>query len=212
MLLERALDAHRVLAQLRASKPPRLGSGITLAGGHRASVAGRSGEFWEIRFEDDALAVFEQAGEIPLAAVPAPASRGDRSRALPDGVCARVPGAVAAPTAGLHFDEALLERCAAAGIADRSPDAARRRGHVPARARRRPRRTPHARGADAASRPSSALRSRRRATAAAGSSPSARPACVHSSRPRRAARSSPARARRGSSSGPAIGFASSTRC
>ena len=79
LLLERVLDAHRVLAQLRASKPPRFGSGITLAGGHRASVAGRSGEFWEIRFEDDALAVFEQAGEIPLPPYLHRPARRDRS-------------------------------------------------------------------------------------------------------------------------------------
>ena len=66
LLLERVVDTHRVLAQLRASKPPRPGSGLMLAGEHRAIVAGRRDEFWEVRFEDEALAVFERHGEIPL--------------------------------------------------------------------------------------------------------------------------------------------------
>jgi len=115
LLLERVVDAHRVLAQLRASKPPRLGSGLTLAGQHRATVAGRRDDFWEVRFEDEALAVFERHGEIPLPPYLHRAAEAiDRERYQT--VYARVPGAVAAPTAGLHFDAALLERCTAAGI------------------------------------------------------------------------------------------------
>ena len=115
LLLERMLDTNRVLSQLRASKPPRTGSILEFPGGHRAVVLGRRDEFWEIRFEDAALLVFDRHGEIPLppylhrAAEPI-----DRERYQT--VYARVPGAVAAPTAGLHFDTELLERCAAAGI------------------------------------------------------------------------------------------------
>ena len=116
LLLERVIDAHRVLAQLRASKPPRPGSGLTFAGGHRAVVAGRRDEFWEVRFEDQALAVFERHGEIPLPPYLHRAAEAiDRERYQT--VYARVPGAVAAPTAGLHFDAGIIERCAAAGIA-----------------------------------------------------------------------------------------------
>ena len=115
LLLERVVDTHRVLAQLRASKPPRPGSGLMLAGEHRAIVAGRRDEFWEVRFEDEALAVFERHGEIPLPPYLHRAAEAiDRERYQT--VYARVPGAVAAPTAGLHFDAALLERCTAAGI------------------------------------------------------------------------------------------------
>ena len=115
LLLERVLDAHRVLAQLRASKPPRRGCGLLLAGGHRASVAGRREEFWEIRFETPALAVFEEHGEIPLPPyLHRAAEEIDRDRYQT--VYARVPGAVAAPTAGLHFDADVLDRCRAAGI------------------------------------------------------------------------------------------------
>ena len=116
LLLERVIDAHRVLAQLRASKPPRPGSGLTLAGGHRAVVAGRRDEFWEVRFEDQALQVFERHGEIPLPPYLHRAAEAiDRERYQT--VYARVPGAVAAPTAGLHFDAGIIERCGAAGIA-----------------------------------------------------------------------------------------------
>ena len=115
LLLERVVDTHRVLAQLRASKPPRPGSGLMLAGKHRAIVAGRRDEFWEVRFEDEALAVFERHGEIPLPPYLHRAAEAiDRERYQT--VYARVPGAVAAPTAGLHFDAALLERCTSAGI------------------------------------------------------------------------------------------------
>ncbi len=116
ILLERAIDARRVLAQLRASKPPRPGSGITLTGGGRTVVVGRSGEFWELRFDGNALEVFERHGEIPLPPyLHRDAEEIDRERYQT--VYARVPGAVAAPTAGLHFDAGLLERCTAAGIA-----------------------------------------------------------------------------------------------
>jgi S-adenosylmethionine:tRNA ribosyltransferase-isomerase len=116
LLLERSLDAYRILAQIRASKSPRPGSRLTLTGGHRALVTGKRGEFWELHFEDEALGVFERVGEIPLppylqrAAEPL-----DRERYQT--IYARVPGAVAAPTAGLHFDDAVLERLAAAGVA-----------------------------------------------------------------------------------------------
>ena len=110
LLLERMLDTNRVLSQLRASKPPRTGSILEFPGGHRAVVLGRRDEFWEIRFEDAALLVFDRHGEIPLppylhrAAEPI-----DRERYQT--VYARVPGAVAAPTAGLHFEDVkkLLE-------------------------------------------------------------------------------------------------------
>jgi S-adenosylmethionine:tRNA ribosyltransferase-isomerase len=115
LLLERVIDVHRVLAQLRASKPPRAGSGLTLAGGNRAIVIGRLEDFWEIRFEGEALTVFERDGEIPLPPyLHRAAEEIDRERYQT--VYARVPGAVAAPTAGLHFDAPLLARCTAAGI------------------------------------------------------------------------------------------------
>jgi S-adenosylmethionine:tRNA ribosyltransferase-isomerase len=118
ILVERVLDEVRVLAQLRASKTPRAGSVITLAGGMVCvEVEGRQGEFFRLRFlgGQPAAEVLEAYGEIPLppyiGRTPAPA---DRERYQT--VFARDPGAVAAPTAGLHFDEPLLEAVRKRGV------------------------------------------------------------------------------------------------
>ena len=115
LLLERIVDAHRVIAQLRASKPPRPGSALGFPGGHRAVVVGRHDDFWDIHFDDQALTVFERHGEIPLPPYLHRAAEAIDSERYQT-VYARVPGAVAAPTAGLHFDAALLEGCVTAGI------------------------------------------------------------------------------------------------
>ncbi len=118
ILVERVLDQARILAQLRASKTPRAGSVITLAGGKASvEVEGRQGEFFCLRFlgEQPAAEVLEACGEIPLPPyierAPVPS---DRERYQT--VFARDPGAVAAPTAGLHFDQPLLERIRARGV------------------------------------------------------------------------------------------------
>ena len=211
LLLERVVDTHRVLAQLRASKPPRPGSGLMLAGKHRAIVVGRRDEFWEVRFADEALAVFERHGEMPLPPYLHRAAEAiDRERYQT--VYARVPGAVAAPTAGLHFDAALLDCCAAAGIS-----AAHLTLHVGA-GTFQPVRVDdldaHHMHAEVMQRfgGRSALRSRRHGVTADGSSRSARPACARSSPPPLAVSWRRMRARRDSSSGPVIAFAWSTPC
>ncbi|HXG29661.1 MAG TPA: tRNA preQ1(34) S-adenosylmethionine ribosyltransferase-isomerase QueA [Nevskiales bacterium] len=118
ILVERVLDETRVLAQLRASKTPRAGSVITLAGGMACvEVEGRQGEFFRLRFlgGQPAAEVLEAYGEIPLPPYieRAPAAA-DRERYQT--VFARDPGAVAAPTAGLHFDVPLLDRIRAQGV------------------------------------------------------------------------------------------------
>jgi len=117
VLIERVLDATRALAQVRASKPPRPGSKLLLAEqSMTAVVEGREGEFYKLAFEtDDLQADLEQHGELPLPPYIGHAPGGeDRERYQT--VFARVPGAVAAPTAGLHFDEALLAAIAARGV------------------------------------------------------------------------------------------------
>jgi S-adenosylmethionine:tRNA ribosyltransferase-isomerase len=117
VLVERVLGTHRALAQVRASKPPKIGSRLDLEGGVAARVAGRQGGFYELRFES-AQSVFEQlerAGHVPL---PPYIARADEpaDRENYQTVFARQPGAVAAPTAGLHFDEAMLEKLKALGV------------------------------------------------------------------------------------------------
>jgi S-adenosylmethionine:tRNA ribosyltransferase-isomerase len=117
VLVERVLDFERVLAQVRASKTPRAGSRLLLAGGTKAEVLGRAGEFFELRFIDctDVFALLERAGSVPLPPYIAHAAdAGDAARYQT--VYARTPGAVAAPTAGLHFDEALLTAIKARGV------------------------------------------------------------------------------------------------
>ena len=112
----------------------------------RATVVERDGDFWRVEFDADAHGVFERLGEMPLPPYIARAAEAD-DRERYQTVYAREPGAVAAPTAGLHFDAAAAAGCRAAGRRVRLRHAARRRRHVPAGARRRRRRAPHARGA-----------------------------------------------------------------
>ena len=116
VLVERVLDRHRALAQVRASKPPRAGGRLILGGGVEAAVVGRRGEFHELEFGEDVLDVLAREGEVPLPPyITHAAAREDEARYQT--VYARVPGAVAAPTAGLHFDRALLAALEARGIA-----------------------------------------------------------------------------------------------
>ena len=117
VLIERVLSEHEALAQVRASKPPRPGSAMRLAGSLEARVLGREGEFYRLRFPDGA-AVFElleRHGSVPLPPYIARAPQTADERRYQT-VYARAPGAVAAPTAGLHFDEPLLAALAARGV------------------------------------------------------------------------------------------------
>ena len=110
VLVERVLGTDRVLAQVRASKSPRAGGTLLLGDGAVAVVLGRQGEFFELSFEDcaDVYALLDRHGSVPLPPYITHAADGtDESRYQT--VYARAPGAVAAPTAGLHFDAAMLE-------------------------------------------------------------------------------------------------------
>jgi S-adenosylmethionine:tRNA ribosyltransferase-isomerase len=117
LLLERVLDDRRALAQCRASKSPRAGQHLRLDGGVSARVVARQGEFYELEFEIDEplLAVLERIGHIPLPPYINRPDAGD-DRARYQTVFAQTPGAVAAPTAGLHFDTAMLARLEQMGI------------------------------------------------------------------------------------------------
>ncbi len=117
VLVERVLACDRVLAQVRASKSPRTTGRLTFVGGAVATVLGRQGEFFELRFErcTDIFALLEAHGSVPLPPyITHAADEGDATRYQT--VYARVPGAVAAPTAGLHFDEALLALLKQSGV------------------------------------------------------------------------------------------------
>jgi S-adenosylmethionine:tRNA ribosyltransferase-isomerase len=110
VLVERVLGEHEVLAQVRASKTPKPGSRFMLAEKIRVQVLGREGEFFHLRFEDDeaVTVLLERHGHLPLPPYITHAA-GDEDETRYQTVFAREPGAVAAPTAGLHFDEAMLQ-------------------------------------------------------------------------------------------------------
>lgn len=117
ILVERLLTGGEVLAHVRTSKSPKAGSALEIEGGGRASVLGREADLFRLRFDtDDVLALLERVGHVPLPPyVERPDDSADRERYQT--VFARAPGAVAAPTAGLHFDETVLAVLAGKGVA-----------------------------------------------------------------------------------------------
>jgi S-adenosylmethionine:tRNA ribosyltransferase-isomerase len=119
LLVERILsntdDNRSVLVQMRASKSPLPGSKIRLADAFDVVVGERAGEFFTLHFPSDIFELLETYGRLPLPPyIEHDADDFDEHRYQT--VYSRVPGAVAAPTAGLHFDQALLQRCQDKGI------------------------------------------------------------------------------------------------
>ena len=117
ILIERLLGEHDVRAQVGASKSPKPGSFIDLDAGGQAEVLGRDGEFYLLRLHvpGDLQDWLEEAGRLPLPPyITRDVENADKRRYQT--VFAREAGAVAAPTAGLHFDEALLERLRDRGV------------------------------------------------------------------------------------------------
>jgi S-adenosylmethionine:tRNA ribosyltransferase-isomerase len=118
LLLERELSAHEAVFQLRASHPPKPGGTLLLPGDARASVVARDGRYFHLQLQGTGPLVdyLERFGEVPLPPYIARAPEAeDLSRYQT--VYARHAGAAAAPTAGLHFDDAMLGALADAGIA-----------------------------------------------------------------------------------------------
>ena len=115
ILLERALTADTALVQLRASKGLKVGAAVKLGGGHSASMLGRRGDLFHLRFSCEVAAFFEAHGEIPLPPYISRQAEGD-DRERYQTVYARILGAVAAPTAGLHFDADTFAALEARGI------------------------------------------------------------------------------------------------
>jgi S-adenosylmethionine:tRNA ribosyltransferase-isomerase len=113
-LVERVTGEHEALAMVRASKAPKLGSRLYFDA-HAATVRAREGEFYRLAFDDAVHQVLERVGRIPLPPYITHAPEAlDRERYQT--VYARVPGSVAAPTAGLHFDDALLAKLGEHGV------------------------------------------------------------------------------------------------
>ena len=117
VLVERMLDEHRVLAHVRASKSPKPGATLLLENAIEATMLGRHDALFELSFagEQTVLELLEAHGHMPL---PPYIEREDRTedRDRYQTVYADRPGAVAAPTAGLHFDEVMLAQLKAQGV------------------------------------------------------------------------------------------------
>ena len=115
ILIERVEGQRSALAQVRASKSPKPGSYLFLADDSRVRVDGREGEFFLLTFFADVMETLDRIGEVPLPPyLEREATAEDLERYQT--VYARDPGAVAAPTAGLHFDAAMLEETLAMGV------------------------------------------------------------------------------------------------
>lgn len=115
VLVERPQGTREVLAQVRASKPPKARSRLRLEDAFEVEVLGREGEFYRLAFPGDAVELIERHGRLPLPPyIEHAAEPSDEERYQT--VFARDKGSVAAPTAGLHFDAGLLARLSARGI------------------------------------------------------------------------------------------------
>ncbi|MEM7217960.1 MAG: tRNA preQ1(34) S-adenosylmethionine ribosyltransferase-isomerase QueA [Pseudomonadota bacterium] len=121
LLLERALDVDVGLFQVRVSKPLLPGRKLALAGGQVVEVlgrgAGRDAEFYRLRFSQPILDVLEAVGEVPLPPYIDPAAARADHDSRYQTLFAAQPGAVAAPTAGLHFTPRLVSALEARGVA-----------------------------------------------------------------------------------------------
>ncbi|MDI1231767.1 MAG: tRNA preQ1(34) S-adenosylmethionine ribosyltransferase-isomerase QueA [Methylobacter sp.] len=117
ILIERILDDHRAIAHVRSSKSAKAGTLIALDKGYCCEVLGREDDLFQLEFKGDTrlLSILEQIGHIPL---PPYITREDDQFDLTryQTVFAREAGAVAAPTAGLHFDQVLMDKLKTKGI------------------------------------------------------------------------------------------------
>ena len=115
LLVERVLDTFDALAFVRASHAPKPGSQIYLADGMAVAVLERQDDLTQLRFPRPVLEVLDQFGQLPLPPYIAHTPTADDETRYQT-VYADQPGAVAAPTAGLHFDEGMLDAVRANGV------------------------------------------------------------------------------------------------
>ena len=124
LLIERVLPGHQVVAHMKVSKKPLVGGKMFMMGGARnggfdAVLLGRwpdeNGQLFHLQLSDEPHALMEQHGHVPLPPYITHTDSEEDARRYQT-VFARAPGAVAAPTAALHFDEALLAELEARGV------------------------------------------------------------------------------------------------
>ena len=120
LLVERVLQDHEVVAHMKVSKKPRVGDVLHMVGGFQATLTGRwpdeHGQLFRFRFSDEPHALMAAHGHVPLPPYITHADDAEDERRYQT-VFAKHPGAVAAPTAALHFDAAVLADLKARGIA-----------------------------------------------------------------------------------------------
>ena len=114
LFIERVCGAREALALIRSSHHPREGGELVVGDGARVSVIGHEGDLYRVRFAEDVLGLLERCGAVPLPPYIRHAP-GAQDAERYQTVYATQPGAVAAPTAGLHFDHDLLGRIEARG-------------------------------------------------------------------------------------------------
>ena len=114
VLIERVSGEHEALALIRTSQAPKAGTQLTLGDGVAAQVLGREDDLYQLRFSEPVAGVLERCGSVPLPPYITHAP-GPDDAARYQTVYAAHPGAVAAPTAGLHFDELVLKKIAEKG-------------------------------------------------------------------------------------------------
>ncbi len=113
-LVERVVGAHEALVQLRASKPPKPGTRLRWSA-NGATVLAREGEFWRLHFDEPVHACLQREGVLPLPPyIDRATEAADEERYQT--VYAREPGSVAAPTAGLHFDDGMIAQLRERGL------------------------------------------------------------------------------------------------
>jgi S-adenosylmethionine:tRNA ribosyltransferase-isomerase len=113
-LVERILEGQEAVGLLRSSKSLRPGARLILGDGAPAEVVGREDDLFRLRFAEPVAALLERCGAVPLPPYITHAPQAEDAERYQT-VYADKPGAVAAPTAGLHFDRAMLDRVRATG-------------------------------------------------------------------------------------------------
>ena len=116
LFIERIIGDREALALIRASHPPQAGATLVIGTDTNVELLQRDGDLWRVRFPGRVLEILESHGAVPLPPYITHKPTPEDSQRYQT-VYAMKPGAVAAPTAGLHFDRAMLDRLAAKGVA-----------------------------------------------------------------------------------------------